>query len=58
MIVSHCPLGYVLKILNALDSKKEDFIDAQNQLLLYLGEYSRTNKLFVQLLITVVVDLL
>ncbi|EDW04088.1 hydroxylysine kinase [Drosophila grimshawi] len=38
LIVSHCPHGYVLKILNALDSKKEDFVDAQNQLLLYLAK--------------------
>ncbi|XP_005182629.1 hydroxylysine kinase [Musca domestica] len=39
LIVSHCPHGYVLKILNALDSKKEDFVDAQNQLMLYLSKY-------------------
>ncbi|XP_060651943.1 LOW QUALITY PROTEIN: hydroxylysine kinase [Drosophila nasuta] len=38
LIVTHCPLGYVLKILNALDSKKEEFVDAQNQLLLYLSK--------------------
>ncbi|KAM8716119.1 hypothetical protein ACLKA7_003063 [Drosophila subpalustris] len=38
LIVSHCPLGYVLKILNALDSKKEDFVEAQNQLLLFLSK--------------------
>ncbi|XP_030556679.1 hydroxylysine kinase [Drosophila novamexicana] len=36
LIVSHSVHGYVLKILNALDSKKEEFVDAQNQLLLYL----------------------
>lgn len=38
LIVTHCPHGYVLKILNSLDSKKEDFVDAQNQMLLYLGK--------------------
>ncbi|XP_017855197.1 hydroxylysine kinase isoform X2 [Drosophila busckii] len=38
LIVTHCPDGYVLKILNALDSKKQDFVDAQNQLLLYLSK--------------------
>ncbi|XP_002002055.2 hydroxylysine kinase [Drosophila mojavensis] len=38
LIVSHSPHGYVLKILNALDSKKEEFVDAQNQLLLYLAK--------------------
>jgi len=37
LIVTHCPHGYVLKILNSLDSKKQDFVDGQNQLLLYLG---------------------
>ncbi|EDX05396.1 hydroxylysine kinase [Drosophila simulans] len=40
LIVTHCPHGYVLKILNSLDSKKEDFVDAQNQMLLYLGKHS------------------
>uniref|UniRef100_A0A6P4FR98 Hydroxylysine kinase n=1 Tax=Drosophila rhopaloa TaxID=1041015 RepID=A0A6P4FR98_DRORH len=40
LIVTHCPNGYVLKILNSLDSKKEDFVDGQNQLLLYLGKHS------------------
>ncbi|EDW90304.1 hydroxylysine kinase [Drosophila yakuba] len=40
LIVTHCPHGYVLKILNSLDSKKEDFVDAQNQLLLYLAKHS------------------
>ncbi|XP_061398197.1 hydroxylysine kinase [Musca vetustissima] len=39
LIASHCPHGYVLKILNALDSKKEDFVDAQNQLMLYLSKH-------------------
>ncbi|XP_068140178.1 hydroxylysine kinase [Drosophila tropicalis] len=38
LIVSHCPHGYVLKILNSLDSKKVEFVDGQNQLLLYLAK--------------------
>ncbi|XP_013111963.2 hydroxylysine kinase [Stomoxys calcitrans] len=38
LIVSHSPHGYVLKILNSLDSKKEDVVDAQNQLMLYLSK--------------------
>lgn len=38
LIVSHWPHGYVLKILNALDSKKVEFVDAQNQLMLYLSK--------------------
>uniref|UniRef100_A0A1A9WKZ4 Hydroxylysine kinase n=1 Tax=Glossina brevipalpis TaxID=37001 RepID=A0A1A9WKZ4_9MUSC len=37
-ILTHCPYGYVLKIINSMDSKKVDFIDAQNQLLLYLAK--------------------
>ncbi|CAD7000311.1 unnamed protein product [Ceratitis capitata] len=37
IITTQWPHGYVLKILNALDSKKTDFIDAQNQLMLYLS---------------------
>ncbi|XP_075153876.1 hydroxylysine kinase [Haematobia irritans] len=38
LIVSHCSHGYVLKILNSLDSKKEDFVDAQNKLMVYLSK--------------------
>ncbi|XP_030384593.1 hydroxylysine kinase [Scaptodrosophila lebanonensis] len=38
LIVAHCPQGYVLKVVNSLDSKKEDIVDAQNQLLLYLAK--------------------
>ncbi|XP_065355367.1 hydroxylysine kinase [Calliphora vicina] len=38
LIVSHWPHGYVLKILNSLDSKKIEFVDAQNQLMLYLSK--------------------
>ncbi|KAL9927306.1 hydroxylysine kinase isoform 1-T4 [Glossina fuscipes fuscipes] len=37
-ILTHCTHGYVLKIINSLDSKKVDFIDAQSQLLLYLAK--------------------
>lgn len=38
LIVPHCPHGYVLKILNSLDSKKTDFVDAQNELMVYLSK--------------------
>ncbi|XP_050320437.1 hydroxylysine kinase [Bactrocera neohumeralis] len=38
IIATPWPHGYVLKILNALDSKKTDFIDAQNQLMIYLSK--------------------
>ncbi|XP_001356896.2 hydroxylysine kinase [Drosophila pseudoobscura] len=38
LIVSHCPHGYILKIMNSLDSKKEDVVDAQNQVMLYLSK--------------------
>ncbi|XP_037960289.1 hydroxylysine kinase [Teleopsis dalmanni] len=39
LIISHWPHGYVLKVLNALDSKKTDFVDAQNQLMIYLSKH-------------------
>ena len=35
-----CADGYVLKILNSLDSKESSFIDAQNQMMLFLGKLS------------------
>ncbi|BFF95917.1 hydroxylysine kinase [Drosophila madeirensis] len=38
LIVSHCPHGYVLKIMNSLDSKNEKIVDAQNQVMLYLSK--------------------
>lgn len=34
--------GYVLKIINLLDSKKKDVFEAQTQLLLHLGIYTCT----------------
>ncbi|KAJ8924242.1 hypothetical protein NQ315_007034 [Exocentrus adspersus] len=33
-----CEQGYVLKIVNSLDSKRSEFFDAQNALLLHLGK--------------------
>jgi len=33
-----CPHGYLLKILNSLDSKAETLIDAQNQMMLFLNK--------------------
>ncbi|XP_059352974.1 hydroxylysine kinase-like [Daphnia carinata] len=32
-----CPLGYIMKVLNSLDSKASNLIDAQNEMMLYLG---------------------
>lgn len=32
-----CPDGYVLKVLNSLDSKALNLIDAQNEMMLFLG---------------------
>ena len=32
-----CPNGYVLKVLNSLDSTANNLIDAQNEMMLYLG---------------------
>uniref|UniRef100_A0A1A9UL53 Hydroxylysine kinase n=1 Tax=Glossina austeni TaxID=7395 RepID=A0A1A9UL53_GLOAU len=37
-ILTHCTHGYVLKIINSLDSKKVDFIDAQIKLFLCIFE--------------------
>ncbi|EFX76488.1 hypothetical protein DAPPUDRAFT_306142 [Daphnia pulex] len=33
-----CPHGYVLKVLNSLDSKAYNLIDAQNEMMLYLAK--------------------
>ncbi|XP_017475430.1 PREDICTED: hydroxylysine kinase [Rhagoletis zephyria] len=38
IITTQWPHGYILKILNALDSKKPNFVDAQNELMLYLAK--------------------
>lgn len=38
IITQACPHGYVLKVLNALDSKKLSFIDAQTKLLKFVSE--------------------
>ena len=35
-----CQDGYVLKVLNSLDSKSNNLIDAQNEMMLYLGNYA------------------
>lgn len=32
-----CPFGYVMKVLNSLDSRAPNLIDAQNEMMLYLG---------------------
>lgn len=39
LIDPHWPHGYVFKVLNALDSKKIDFIEAQNELMIYLSQH-------------------
>lgn len=38
IITQGCPHGYILKVLNALDSKKIPFIDAQTKLLRFVSE--------------------
>lgn len=38
IITQGCPHGYVLKVLNALDSKKLPFIDAQTKLLRFVSD--------------------
>lgn len=34
-----CLHGYVLKIMNSLDSKAHNLIDAQHEMMVYLGMY-------------------
>lgn len=34
------PHGYLLKIMNSLDSKNISFVDAQNQLMLHIGKFT------------------
>lgn len=38
LITRSCQHGYVMKILNAHDSKKPEIIDAQNELMIHLGK--------------------
>lgn len=38
LITDNCPDGYVLKVLNTHDSKKQDFIDAQSQLMVHMSK--------------------
>ncbi|XP_067624635.1 hydroxylysine kinase [Eurosta solidaginis] len=38
IITTPWPHGYVLKILNAMDSKQLDFIEAQNELMIFLSK--------------------
>lgn len=38
IITHNCPHGYVLKVLNALDSKKIAFIDAQTKMMRFVNE--------------------
>lgn len=38
IIPVHCPYGYVLKIINSLDSKKLAFIEAQTEAMIFLSK--------------------
>lgn len=38
-VSDRCPHGYLLKVLNSLDSKASALIDAQNQMMLYLSQH-------------------
>lgn len=38
IIPVHCPFGYVLKIINSLDSQKLSFIEAQTEALIFLSK--------------------
>lgn len=39
LITTHCPHGYVLKIMNSMDSTNLDVVDAQNEIMNFLSEY-------------------
>lgn len=38
LITKHCPYGYVLKIMNSMDSEKLSLVEAQTEIMLFLGE--------------------
>ena len=38
-VKSICKDGYVLKVLNSMDSKELEYIEAQNELMLHLGQF-------------------
>lgn len=38
IIARTCPHGYIMKILNAHDSKEPEFVDAQNELMMHLSK--------------------
>lgn len=38
LITKHCPFGYVLKIMNSMDSEKLSLVEAQTEIMLFLGE--------------------
>lgn len=40
LITNNCPHGYVMKILNAFDSKKTDFVDGQTELMIFLRKHN------------------
>ncbi|KAJ0171650.1 hypothetical protein K1T71_012413 [Dendrolimus kikuchii] len=40
LITAHCPDGYVLKILNSMDSQNAPYVDAQNELMNFLNARS------------------
>lgn len=39
LITNHCPDGYVLKIMNSMDSQNLSFVEAQNEIMNFLSKY-------------------
>lgn len=39
LIVDHSPHGYVLKIMNSMDSQNLSVVEAQNEIMNFLSEY-------------------
>lgn len=39
LITEHCPSGYVLKIMNSMDSQDLEVVEAQNEIMNFLSEF-------------------
>lgn len=39
LITEHCPDGYVLKIMNSMDSQNLDVVEAQNEIMNFLSKF-------------------
>lgn len=50
LILRHSPHGYVLKIMNSMDSKNLAVVEAQNELMNFLSQFSISNRIYLILL--------